>query len=99
MYCNFKPNNVLLNEDEPSQLMDLGEVADAYETTLGKHPEMILLFTQQFNKAKATSVNTDPVDEENKDESLSRLKPKRELSILGTFGFNGSLFMCFQTKI
>jgi serine/threonine protein kinase len=86
MYRDLKPNNVLLNEDGHIQLVDLGGVADEYGVTLGKneggsHP----LLSQTFTKSTAYSLDTGDNDD---DESMQKeRKPKRKLSIMGTFGY------------
>lgn len=85
MYRDLKPNNVLLNEDGHIQLVDLGGVADEYGTTLGQHSEvhgLIPLFTQNFAPRVSISVGGTT-------EGIADLpkKPKRKLSIMGTFGY------------
>jgi serine/threonine protein kinase len=99
MYRDLKPNNVLLNEDGHIQLVDLGGVADEHGTTLGKHSEvhgLVPLFTQTFAAATPNyaSLNTDgvpteppAVPSEGKEDGLLPRKPKRKLSIMGTFGY------------
>eukprot|EP01033_Poteriospumella_lacustris_P011218 gene11217-7979_t len=86
MYRDLKPNNVLLNEDGHIQLVDLGGVADEYGMTLGKteggsHP----LLSQTFTK---TTYSLDTGDNDDDDASVPKeRKPKRKLSIMGTFGY------------
>ena len=75
MYRDLKPNNVLLNANGHIQLVDLGGVVDEKGSLLGSTDEsrgMIPLFTQKYSH--------ELVEEEESS------KPKRRLSIMGTFG-------------
>lgn len=88
MYRDLKPNNVLLNEDGHIQLVDLGGVTDENGQTLGKgeiqngaNP----LLTQSFTRSTQYTLDTD-VDEKDEEEDPSKKRPKRKLSIMGTFG-------------
>jgi len=89
MYRDLKPNNVLLNEDGHIQLVDLGGVADENGQTLGKgevqngaNP----LLTQSFTRSTQYTLDTDG-DEKEEEEDPSKRRPKRKLSIMGTFGY------------
>lgn len=87
MYRDLKPNNVLLNEDGHIQLVDLGGVADEHGLILGKNDGTGMpLITQTFSRT--TNYATIPEDEEAAEEgnAASPKKPKRKLSIMGTFG-------------
>jgi hypothetical protein len=85
IYRDLKPNNILLNQDGHIQLVDLGGVADEYGTTLGKYNEvhdLIPLFTQNFTKNDSrANVNANAAAE------APKTRPKRKLSIMGTFGY------------
>lgn len=98
MYRDLKPNNVLLNEDGHIQLVDLGGVADEYGTTLGKQSEthgLIPLFTQSFANAgnngaqqfRSLGGGETGVEDNKEENSINPNKPKRKLSIMGTFGY------------
>lgn len=92
MYRDLKPNNVLLHEDGHIQLVDLGGVADEYGTTLGKQQDYtgaIPLLSQHFGREDGKGKNYYSLEQE--EESVvgtgQQTKPKRKLSIMGTFGY------------
>lgn len=98
MYRDLKPNNVLLHEDGHIQLVDLGGVADEYGLTLGKQQDYsgaIPLFSQHFGKEDGNagghknyySVAGEEKEEEELNNGGRAPKPKRKLSIMGTFGY------------
>lgn len=95
MYRDLKPNNILLHEDGHIQLVDLGGVADEYGTTLGKQQETsgaIPLFSQHFgvNKDDGKQKNYYSLAQEDEPPAVNEYgqpRPKRKLSIMGTFGY------------
>jgi protein-serine/threonine kinase len=91
MYRDLKPNNVLLNEDGHIQLVDLGGVADEYGVTLGQNDgnNLIPLFAQHFQRTKLTTITEDTKESSPVVvvQSTNSKKPKRKLSIMGTFGY------------
>jgi serine/threonine protein kinase len=89
MYRDLKPNNVLLNEDGHIQLVDLGGVADENGQTLGKNEVQNganPLLTQSFTRSTQYSLDTDG-DEKEEETAAQGKRPKRKLSIMGTFGY------------
>jgi serine/threonine protein kinase len=91
MYRDLKPNNVLLNEDGHIQLVDLGGVADEYGVTLGQNDgnNLIPLFAQHFQRTKLATIAEDTKESSPVvvAQSSNSKKPKRKLSIMGTFGY------------
>jgi hypothetical protein len=78
MYRDLKPNNVLLNADGHIQLVDLGGVVDERGSVFTGNDEikgLFPVFAQKYHDDK----NYD-------DDNHGRNKPKRRLSIMGTFG-------------
>lgn len=87
MYRDLKPNNVLLNDDGHIQLVDLGGVADEHGLILGKNNDGtgMPLITQTFSRT--TNYTIPEEEEDNRQEvETGQKKPKRKLSIMGTFG-------------
>lgn len=102
IYRDLKPNNVLLNADGHIQLVDLGGVVDERGNTLGKADEaqlLVPLLAQSFaQEAPSPSKTHSPLptlsegmtaydDAAAEDDVAGELKPKRKLSIMGTFGY------------
>ncbi len=95
MYRDLKPSNVLLNGDGHIKLVDLGGVVDEKgDTLLSHHTEsekLIPLFARRLANEKPV-YNMDNLEEhEHEHETLTTSgKPaplKRQLSIMGTFGY------------
>ncbi len=89
MYRDLKPNNVLLNEDGHIQLVDLGGVADEHGTILGKtetQGNSIPLIAQSFARNTYAHAIQEEEEENDNNGSTNGAKPKRKLSIMGTFG-------------
>lgn len=78
MYRDLKPNNVLLNSNGHIQLVDLGGVVDERGSLFSEkedNPNLFPLFTQKYSGQIDT------------DEDINNNKPRRRLSIMGTFGY------------
>lgn len=95
MYRDLKPNNVLLNEDGHIQLVDLGGVVDEYGTILGNDTDHNIspLFTKKYNKQplvynhSLSGIREEGPEGTQVDDPITPSKPKRKLSIMGTFGY------------
>lgn len=100
MYRDLKPNNVLLGADGHVQLVDLGGVVDQRGEVLGKINEvngLVPLFAQTFGGIKpstSSAVSSSAASAEDSDSGAleeggngTAARPKRKLSIMGTFGY------------
>ena len=89
MYRDLKPGNVLLCADGHIKLVDLGGVIDENGKVLGTSKELAALSSPLFARNFGPSVMN-----ENEDEVDLNGRPKRRLSIMGTFGYVYKFLFC-----
>lgn len=86
MYRDLKPNNILLNSNGHIQLVDLGGVVDQDGNLLDGKKDMMHDFSPMLYRPSAGSLENESLGDSLSNIDGLNLKPKRRMSIMGTFG-------------